>query len=590
MHYGSAYWQFLRLEIDMKKLLILLITLIVLGALFIGLYLYFWTPENMAMWGKEKMEQGMYKAAVNRYEIAVDLDPTNHEYVMSLLDAYLATNNYTKAERCLVKAITEKPTAQLYCKLSELYVAQNKILDSQLMLDTIADQAVRAEVESLRPGSPKFSHDSGSYDSYIDLELTCNGGTIYYSLDGEYPSSHSEPYAAPISLSAGTTKIRAIVVGESGLTSPISEGEFRIVGVVEELSFNSPELEDMIRQQLYIPRTESIKTNHLWDIQSLQLPEGVTTLEDLKYFTGLKELDAQGCTIEDYSPLAYVPDLEILNLAGNLVSAETLEHIGQLTKLKDLNLSGCAISSVSSLSELVNLENLDLSDNSVRDVTPLADMNGLIRLNLRANAISTLEPIAGLSTLQEFNIAYNSITSLAPVQNSMNMQVLHAENNKLLSVGALGHMADLSIVVLSNNQLEDISALTNCTRVTELYVANNFLTSMDCIGKMPQLQILDCNHNQIAAIPQLDPEGKLQQIDASYNLLTTVAPLAGLKELTVVNVDYNEQIEEIESLSSCPVLVQVNAFGTHVIEVKKLTDMGVIVNFDPSYADKVEED
>jgi internalin A len=150
-------------------------------------------------------------------------------------------------------------------------------------------------------------------------------------------------------------------------------------------------------------------------------------------------------------------------------------------------------------------------------------------------------------------------------------------------------MADLNIVVLSHNDLEDISPLRNCSRITELYVDNNLLTSMDAIEKMPLLQVLNCGHNQITVIPELPDMIYLKTFDAAYNLLTSIAPLAGLPELSTVNVDYNEQIEDIEILSSCPVLVQVNAFGTHVKEVGKLTDMSVIVNFDPSYADKADE-
>jgi Leucine-rich repeat (LRR) protein len=168
----------------------------------------------------------------------------------------------------------------------------------------------------------------------------------------------------------------------------------------------------------------------------------------------------------------------------------------------------------------------------------------------------------------------------------MHMQILHAERNKLLSVGALGHMVDLSVLVLSGNQLEDISALNNCIRLTELRVDNNLLTSIDCIAKMPDLTYFDCSYNQVEGIPELDPLSRLQQFYASYNQIPSVAPLAGLPELTYVNVDYNEPIDDIEILSSCRLLVQVNAFGTHVKEVKMLTDFGVIVNFDPSFADQ----
>ena len=570
----------------MKKFLITLVTLLVIVGLFVTAYFLLWTPENLANWGNQKMAEANFEAAAERYEIAVKLAPENHEYVMALVKAYTKDNNYTKAERTLVTAIRTKPTAELYCALSRLYVEQDKILDSQLMLDTITDQAVRAEVESLRPASPTFSHESGSYDAYIEVTLESNGGTIYHSVNADYPSSHSDPYSEPIVLSAGKTNIQAIVVGDNGLVSPIVTADYDIVGMVEELTFASAELETMLREQLYIPRTSKVKTSDLWNIESLTIPTETTTLKDLKYFPALKELNVQGCSIEDYSPLTYVTTLEILHMSGNLVSSETLEHIGQLVRLKELYLSGCGISGISALESLTALEALDLSDNSIHDISALTPMKALVKLNLRSNAITALDALSSITTLQEFDIAYNSVSTLSPLQQSMHMQVLRAEHNNLLSIGALGHMVDLKTLVVSGNELEDISALNNCANMNELRVDNNLLTSIDCIGKMPQLTYLDCSYNQITAIPELDPMCHLQQFYASYNQLTAVASLAGLTELTYVNVDYNENIEDIEVLSGCRLLVQVNAFGTKVKEVKLLTDYGVIVNFDPSVADQ----
>ena len=569
----------------MKKILITLLVLAIIAGLFIAAYYIFWTAENFAILGDKKIQEGNYEAAAERYEIAVKLDPENQAYILTLVDTYTMDNNYTKAERALVNAIRIRPTAELYCTLSRLYVDQDKILDSQLMLDTITDDAVRAQVEALRPECPTFSHDSGNYDTYIEITIQSMGGTIYHSVNADYPSSHSDPYADPIALSAGKTTIQAIVVGENGLVSPIATANYDIVGMVEDLTFESPELEAMLREMLYIPRTGSLKTSDLWGMDSLTVPQEVTTLEDLKYFPDLKHLNLQGCNIEDYAPLTYVPTLEVLDMTGALVSSETLGYIGQLTNLKELYLSGCGISGISSLSTLTSLEVLDLSENSIRDISPLTPMKSLTKLNLRSNAISSLDALSGLTTLREFNISYNSVSTLAPLQQSVHIQILHAEQNKLLSIASLGHMADLSILVISGNELEDISALINCAAMTELRVDNNQLTSIDCIGKMPLLTYLDCSYNQITAIPQLDPMSRLQQFHASYNQITSIASLAGLPELTYVNIDYNEEVEDIEVLSGCHLLVQVNAFGTKVKEVKLLTDYGVIVNFDPSVAD-----
>jgi hypothetical protein len=51
--------------------------------------------------------------------------------------------------------------------------------------------------------------------------------------------------------------------------------------------------------------------------------------------------------------------------------------------------------------------------------------------------------------------------------------------------------------------------------------------------------------------------------------------------LNNVYMDYNEEIASVEALAVCPVLIQVNVYGTKVTEVKSLTDQSVIVNYTP---------
>lgn len=61
------------------------------------------------------------------------------------------TGSYTRAERTLVEAIRTAPSEQLYRRLSATYVAQDKLLDAQQMLDSITDPAIRASLEAARP-------------------------------------------------------------------------------------------------------------------------------------------------------------------------------------------------------------------------------------------------------------------------------------------------------------------------------------------------------------------------------------------------------------------------------------------------------
>lgn len=569
----------------MKKLLIFFLVLTILGGLAFGAYYYLWTPENFSAWGDKAMEKGNYETAADRYEIAVDLEPNNIDYVLALMNAYVSDGNFTKAERTLVKAIRVAPSTKLYCELSSLYVLQDKILDAQLMLDTITDPAVRSEINQMRPAAPVFDPVPGEYDEDVQWSVNVSGGTVYFSTNGDYPSAHSEPYTAPLPLSSGTTQIRAILIGDNGLVSPVVDGEYLVQGIVEELTFESPELEAYIRELLYIPRTSAILTSDLWEITELIVPETVTNLNDLVYFPALVTLTIHDSMAEDYSVFEKMAQLETLDLSGSLISFEALEYVGTQKKLTTLNLQGCGLSNIDALGNLTALKWLNLADNSITHISPIVEMKELQYLNLKSNAVVSLDALNGIQNLTEFDVSGNKVTTLAPLQHCTNMQILHVDSNELMSVGSLSHMVELTVLTASHNQLEDISALSNSTKMMHLDVSNNLLNYVDCIAQMPNLRELNISHNEVLTLPRLEPTFHLQRFYASYNKLLKVDSLAGLQELTIVDVDYNEDVNNIEVLASCHLLVQVNAFGTHVKEVKRLTDFGVIVNFDPSYGD-----
>lgn len=571
----------------MKKVLITLLILVLVGALLFGLYYFLWTPENLASLGSSAMEKGKYSRAIFYYTHAAEMDPSNPEYVLSLADACIADDrNFTQAERSLINAIKAAPSAALYMKLSSVYIAQDKLMDAQKMTDSITDSAVRAELDAMRPAAPVFSPEPGEYDEYISVTLESGEGQIYYSLTSEYPTLSTPAYEAPVELPAGQTHVQALVVGSNGLVSPLAEADYLIVGVVEDVTFASAELEAYVRDALYVPRTEAVTTQDLWGITELTMPADVTDYSDLQYFTNLLTLVINDSPVEDYSFLQYTTALTSLDLSGCILSADTLELVGALTDLKELKLAGCGLSNIQALGGIEALETLDLSNNSISDISVLSSFQSLTELDLESNAVTVLSALGGMRSLTTLNLRGNNISDLSPLTTSYNLTALYADNNSLSGVEVLSEMKQLQVFTASHNSISDISPMAVCEQLTRLELASNQLTNVDVITAMPNLTYLDISHNQVSALPKLEVTYHLQQIYASYNQLESVTALIGLPELTYVDVDYNENIEDIECLSPCYLLVQVNAFGTKVKDVKTLTDMGVIVNYDPTNGDE----
>lgn len=566
----------------MKRFLIILLALVLFAALLFGLYYFLWTPENFASLGARAMKAGNYGRAVSRYSTAVDLDPDNVDYVIALADACVADGSYTRAERSLVSALRIAPSAELYRKLSATYVAQDKLLDAQQMLDNINDSAIRAELDAIRPEAPKLTPDGGQFSEYISVTVTHETGTLYVSVGRQYPTLSSEPYSEPIALPAGESHVSAIAVGENGLVSPLTEADYQVVGVVEDVTFEDSTLEACVHELLGIPERTTLKTSDLWTITELTVPEGVATYADLRHFVQLKSLTIHAGTADDYSFLPLMPELETLDLSGSLVSAETLGYIGALPKLNNLNLSGCGLSNILPLADASTITVLDLSDNSITDISALASFTGLTHANLTRNAVTSLDALSKLTGLQELSVAENSLTALDALSSCKQLQILDVSNNSVTSIAPLAPLGSLVELNAGGNALTDASGLAGCVSLERLDLSNNQLTSVDTVKNLSKLTKLNFSHNAVASIPDLSGASSLQQFYASYNAeLANISSLAGLQELNYVDVDYTA-VSDIECLTACPALVQVNAFGSKVTSVKALTDAGVIVRYDPT--------
>ncbi|MFR2932287.1 MAG: leucine-rich repeat domain-containing protein [Oscillospiraceae bacterium] len=566
----------------MKKALILLVVLVLLAGLLFGLYHFLWTADNFAALGEKAMKSGNYARAVDRYTTAVSLAPDNVDYVLALADACLADGSYTRAERTLVEAIRTAPSEQLYRRLSATYVAQDKLLDAQQMLDSITDPAIRASLEAARPAAPALTPDGGEFSDYITVSVSAPTGTVYVSVTEQYPSTADAPYAEPIALPAGSTHVSAIAVGDDGLVSPLTEADYLIVGVVEEVTFTDSAFEQYVRDLILKPSPSVIYTSDLWAVTEFVMPEEVTDFSDLHYFTGLHSLTIHNGMFDDYTFLMVMPYLEKLDLSGSLVSAQTLEYIGTLTDLSDLNLSGCGLSNIVALSGAKAMEHLDLSDNSISNIGALSNYSGLKTADLSRNAITAIDALDGLTKLTALDLSENDITSVSALAKCTEMTELKLASNRITSVAPLSGMRALTKLDLSKNALTDVSGLGSCLQLTELRLSDNQLENVDSAASLVNLTYLDMSHNLVKELPPFTETCRLQQFYGSYNQLSDISGLAGLPELNYVDVDYNTDITDIECLKACQNLVQVNAFGTKITHVTELSDMGVVVYWDPT--------
>ena len=565
-----------------RRIVPVLLALLILASLVWYGFVYDrdFTRDMLLQQARNFSTNGNPKAASWFYDLAYEHSGQDENVAIELANQFKAEGNYTKAEYILSNAIADGGTVELYIALCKTYVEQDKLMDAVNMLDNIGDPAIKAEIDAMRPAVPVTDPVPGFYSQYIPVTLDA-AGTIYYSTNGEYPSTSEEPYTTQFHLDNGETTLQVVCVDENGLVSPRGIYGYTVGGVIEEVSFSDAAIENAVRGIIGRIDEDPIYTNEVWVINSFALPANAQHIDDLSKLTYLNELVIEGQTFDSLRFLSSLKELTDLTLRGCRFHPEDLAIIAALPNLRRLSLNDCGLSTISGLDKSQNLTALDLGNNTIRNLEPLASMMKLQEINLEHNALTGLTSLSGLTDLTTLNVSYNSLTSLAPLATCTKLAKLEANHNELVSLAGVNNLGALTYLAANHNSIEDVSVVADNIRLVELHVANNNISDITTLSALTALEVLDFSTNNVKELPEWPDEAKLRIIDGSHNAVTSLSKLKNQMNLTHVYMDYNK-IKKVTNLKNCYKLVLVNVYGNEVENVKDLTDLGIIVNWDPT--------
>lgn len=576
----------------LKILIPILLVIVILASLIWYLFVYDrgFALDLLLRQARYWEDKGKHSTAAWFYDLAYKQSGNNEDVAIELAERFKAVGNYTKAEYTLSNAIRDGGTVDLYIALCRTYVEQDKLLDAVMMLDNVSDPQIKAQLDTMRPAAPTTDVEPGFYSQYLDVNIRAESGTLYLTTDGEYPSVAEAPHTGAITLPGGETTIYAVAVADNGLVSPVSIFGYTVGGVIEEVTFADGAIEQAIREALNVGQETVLYTDNLWTIRAFTVPQEAESFEDLSKLIYLTDLTMADCGLDGAGFLTGLQYLERLSITGSTISGEDLTAIATLPNLQELTLSDCGLSNIGALASAQQLRYLDLSENAIRDIDVLASLISLEELHLQHNALTGLTALSALGNLEILDVSYNALTSITPISTCVSLTWLDARENKLTNLGAVDNLGSLTDLAVGHNSLTDVSVLSGCAALESLDISNNAVTDITGLSALVKLREFDFSHNQVAVLPEWPADCALSDINGAYNLLVSLDALGGLESLNKVTMDYNEEVETVDALAECPVLVQVSVFGTKVADVSALTDLSVIVHYDPTQAQSGDEE
>lgn len=576
----------------MKRFLKILVPIVLSLAIIAGLVWYFFsydkglTQDILCSCGSFFADRENMKAASWFYDLAYKQNYNKDGVAIELADKYIQIGNYTKAEAALYQAIQDGAGVPVYIALSKAYVAQDKLYDAVELLDGVSDPKVKETLDQMRPSSPTTDTEEKTYHELISVTFEANNCKLYVNPNGEYPSVTAHEYTDPITLTEGENLFYAVAVSDTGLVSPLSILKFEISGVIELIEFQDAAIEAEVRKVLSLPSNKPIYSNELWDIRAFTVPAEAKKYDDLRYMLYLESLSIANGVSGQLEALRGSLDslsgtLKILSIQNTILTPDEMELISKLINLEYLILDGCGLSSTAQLSDLTKLLKLNLNNNAIRNISYLSNMKELKELYLQRNALIDLDAIASCTKLEILDVSYNSIASIVPIAPLTGLSALNISYNEIQEIAPLAQLTDLEILTVNNNQISDISPLKDCTKLTVVDLSSNTIGSLEALASHTNMTYLKFAHNQVTELPTWNDSAAFVTIDGSYNLISDLTPLGNLKNINNILMDYNENIQSVEALANCPVLIQVNVFGTKVTDVKMLTDQSIIVNYNP---------
>ncbi len=294
----------------------------------------------------------------------------------------------------------------------------------------------------------------------------------------------------------GTDTIQIVICGRTASVDPRSISAIEIIGeqiTQQDIDLICTKFPHLVKISINGIASDGEHFNVDWNI--------------LSKLTGLYELHLKWCDISDISFIKSIPDIEIIDLRGNLIEDISPISVNR-SFIEHLDLSCNNISNLGPLAYMA-INVLEVGSNPITDISPLSNVTELCTLCLNNSPISDISSMnqffESYDTLDHLNLRRTCVKDISPIANFNNLEILDLSRNKELddtAIHTLGNIKFLNQLYLDDTNISDISDISKLDNLGVISIRNVKISDFSPLFNKPRLQKIVLNIDKANKLTQ----------------------------------------------------------------------------------------
>ncbi|OOR09310.1 internalin [Bacillus cereus] len=216
----------------------------------------------------------------------------------------------------------------------------------------------------------------------------------------------------------------------------------------------------------------------------------------------------------------------------------TKEDLLKIKTFKITNGQGNDIKDVSGIAFMSNLESLELENLELKNIAFISNLRSLKSVSLAHNQIENIEPFSKLEKLEKLNISNNNVKNIEPLFKINSLKKLTASNNKINNdtIQGIQELKNLSVLILNDNEISSVEAISEISMLNELELIGNQVVDIEPLSKLKNLQWLNLSDNRIKDISIFASMLDLISLKLPGNEIQDIRPIIQLSQWSTIDI------------------------------------------------------